>query len=203
MEIPEKDLPGWYKGGQYDAILLHSGYDRESAYCLMDFIRRVVDSTDDPSYPRICLLDSTAALSKDFQCINRLVEKSTYKFLLVTDNFLEDPFCEMLQNELIMTTLCNADERGRVIPVYPKRPTKRIPIGIRALNALSLSRLIFSGSMTSTLPILTKDNASQLDRYFVPNLQKLFDCNKHERLKREEGDARKLEVWLEAKNEDE
>ena len=30
---------------------------------------------------------------------------------LITDNFLEDAFCQMMQDELIMTTICNGDER--------------------------------------------------------------------------------------------
>ena len=128
--------------------------------------------------------------------VERLVDKSTYVFLLITDNFLEDSFCQMMQDELIMTTICNGDERWKVIPVYPKRPTNRIPLGIRAINAISLSRLLFTGSMTSTLPILTKDNIVQFDRFFAIYLRNLFGGKKHLRLKREEADLKKLKLWI-------
>ena len=117
---------------------------------------RIIDCKDDPLHPK----DFSATLNDDLWHVGRLVEKSTYAFLLITDNILTDPFCQMLQDELIMTTICNGDKTWKVIPVYPNCPINQIPLGIRAINALSLSRLIFSSSMVSTLPILNRYNVS-------------------------------------------
>ena len=196
MDIPREDYSDWFKEGQYDAILVHSEKDAESAHCFKDFLMRIIDCKDEPLYPKICLLDSSATLSDDLQRVERLVDKSTHALLLITDNFFTDPFCQMLQDELIMTTICNGDERWKVIPVYPRRPINRIPLGIRAINALSLSRLIFSSSMVSTLPILNRDNVSQFDRYFVKQVQNIFDSKKTLRLKREDADLKRLELWI-------
>ena len=112
--------------------------------------------------------------------------------MLVTDNFFEDPFCQMMQDELIMTSICNGDERWKVIPVYPTRPVNKIPLGIRAINAISLSRIIYTCSMTSILPILTRDNIGQFDRFFAKYLQNLFASKQHLRIRREEVDLRRL-----------
>ena len=124
------------------------------------------------------------------------MDKSTYVFLLITHNFLEDPFCQMMQDELIMTTICNGDEHRKVILVYPVRPANRIPLGIRAINAISLSRIIYTGSMTSKLPILTRDNIGQFDRFFAKYLQNLFPGKQHLRIRRETIDLKGLELWL-------
>ena len=139
-------------------------------------------------------------VTEDLRRVDSLVNKSTYVFMLVTDNFLEDPFCQMMQDELIMTTICNGDERWKVIPVYPTRPVNKIPLGIRAINAISLSRIIYS-SMTSTLPILTRDNIAQFDRYFAKYLQNLFANKQHLRIRREEADLRRLKLWLSQERE--
>ena len=121
--------------------------------------------------------------------------------MLVTDNFFEDPFCLMMQDELIMTTICNGDEQWKVIPVYPTRPVNKIPLGIRAINAISLSRIIYRGSMASTLPILTQDNTRQFDRFFAKYLQNLYASKQVLRIRREEADLRKLELWLSQERE--
>ena len=98
-------------------------------------------------------------------------------------------------------TICNGDERWKVIPVYPTRPVNKIPLGIRAINAISLSRIIYTGSMTSTLPILTRDNIAQFDRYFAKYLQNLFANKQHLRIRREEVDLRRLKLWLSQERE--
>ena len=196
MEIPKEDYPDWFKEGHFDALLVHCAKDTESAHCFKDFIRRIIDPSEDPQYPKICLLNPSHGFSEDLRRVDRLVDKSTYVFLLITDNFLEDAFCQMMQDELIMTTICNGDERWKVIPVYPTRPANRIPLGIRAINAISLSRIIYTGSMTATLPILTQDNIERFDRFFAKYLTNLFASKQHLRLKREEADLKRLELWL-------
>lgn len=201
MEIPKQDYPDWYLEGHFDVLLVHCAADTESAQCFKDFLWRISDSPEDPLYPKICLLNPSQGFSEDLRRVERLVDKSTFVFLLITDNFLEDSFCRMMQDELIMTTICNGDERWKVIPVYPKRPANRIPLGIRAINAISLSRLIFTGSMTTTLPILTKDNLGQLDRFFAIYLRNLFGGKKHLRLQREETDLKRLHLWISAEKE--
>ena len=201
MEIPKEDYPDWFKEGQFDALLVHCARDIDSAHCFKDFLRRITESPDDPDYPKICLLNPSRGYNDDLRCIERLVDKSTYVFLLITDNFLEDPFCQMMQDELIMTTICNGDERWKMIPVYPTRPANRIPLGIRAINAISLSRIIYTGSMTSTLPILTRDNIGQFDHFFAKYLQNLFACKQHLRIRREETDLKRLQLWLSQERE--
>ena len=180
---------------------MHCARDTDSAHCFRDFIQRITESNEDPQYPKICLLNPSHGVTEDLRRVDRLVNKSTFVFMLVTDNFLDDPFCQMMQDELIMTTICNGGERWKVIPVYPTRPVKKIPLGIRAINAISLSRIIYTGSMTSTLPILTRDNIGQFDRFFAKYMQKLFDGKRHLRLRREGADLKKLELWLSQEHE--
>ena len=201
MEIPTEDYPDWFKEGQFDALLVHCARDTDAAHCFRDFIQRITESNEDPQYPKICLLNPSHGVTEDLRRVDRLVNKSTYVFMLVADNFLEDPFCQMMQDELIMTTICNGDERWKVIPVYPTRPVNKIPLGIRAINAISLSRIIYTGSMTSTLPILTRDNIAQFDRYFAKYLQNLFANKQHLRIRREEVDLRRLKLWLSQERE--
>ena len=145
MEIPTEDYPDWFKEGQFDALLVHCARDTDAAHCFRDFIQRITESNEDPQYPKIGLLNPSHRVTEDLLRVDRLVNKSTYVFMLVTDNFLEDPFCQMMQDELIMTTICNGDERWKVIPTHP---VNKIPLGIRAINAISLSRIINTGSMT-------------------------------------------------------
>ena len=102
----------------------------------------------------------------------------------------------MMQDELIMTTICNGGERWKVIPVYPTRPVNKIPLGVRAINAISLSRIIYTGSMTSTLPILTRDNLRQYDRFFAKYMRSLFDGKHNLGLRREGADLKRLKLWL-------
>ena len=201
MEIPKEDYPDWFKEGQFDALLVHCARDTDAAHCFRDFIQRITGSNEDSQYPKICLLNPSHGVTEDLRRVDRLVNKSTFVFMLVTDNFLEDPFCQMMQDELIMTTICNGGERWKVIPVYPTRPVNKIPLGIRAINAISLSRIIYTGSMTSTLPILTRDNLVQFDRFFAKYMQNLFDGKHHLRLRREEAELKKLELWLSQERE--
>ena len=201
MDIPKEDYPDWFKEGHFDALLVHCSNDTDSAHCFKNFLQRITESVEDPDYPKICLLNPSQGYNEDLRRVERLVDKSTYVFLLITDNFLEDPFCQMMQDELIMTTICNGDERWKVIPVYPTRPVNRIPLGIRAINAISLSKIIYTGSMTSTLPILTKDNIVQFDRFFAEYLQNLFASKQHLRSKRENADLKRLDQWLSLERE--
>lgn len=201
MEIPMEDYPDWFKEGHFDGLLVHCARDTESAQCFKDFLRRIIESSEDPDYPKICLLNPSDGYSEDLRHVERLVDKSTYIFLLITDNFLEDCFCQMMQDELIMTTVCNNDDRWKVIPVYLTRPANRIPLGIRAINAISLSRFAYTGSMMSLLPILTKDNIGQFDRFLAKHLQNIFASKQHLRTRREEADLKRLECWLSQERE--
>ena len=39
-------------------------------------------------------------VTEDLRRVDLLVNKSTFIFMLVTDNFLEDPFCQMMQDAI-------------------------------------------------------------------------------------------------------
>ena len=176
-------------------LLVHCAKDTESAHCFKDFIRRIIDPSEDNTQRYVFWTPLTASV-KICGVWQPCGQIHVCFFLLITDNFLEDPFCQMMQDELIMTTICNGDERWKVIPVYSTRPANRIPLGTRAINAISVSRIIYTGSMTSTLPILTQDNIERFDRFFAKYLKNLFASKQHLRLKREEADLKRLELWL-------
>ena len=87
MEIPTEDYPDWFKEGQFDALLVHCARDTDAAHCFRDFIQRITESNEDPQYPKICLLNPSHGVTEDLRFVDRLVNKSTYVFMLVTDNF--------------------------------------------------------------------------------------------------------------------
>ena len=53
------------------------------------------------------LLNPSHGVTEDLRRVDRLVNKYTFVFMLVIDNFVDDPFYQMMQDELIMTTICS------------------------------------------------------------------------------------------------
>ena len=69
---------------------------------------------------------------------------------------------------------------GKIVPVYPYKPTQCVPLGIKAINGLSLTRLTrLTGEVTMSLALINCENMQLLDRYFKPHMECLFREKKH------------------------
>ena len=198
IEIAEDEYPDWYKEGQYDAAIIfydsvEGRSDKDEAHAFKDLLERLVGNG---SWPRLCMIDSFMFSNGKLQQLNELIEKSTFVFLFVTDDFIGDAYCQMQKDELIMTTIEEYDKRWKVIPVMPRRPKKRLPIGIKALNNLSLTRLDYLKDLVPSLNSITHQNIRNYDRYFISNMEKLFGEKQHLKRARAEKDERDLIRWI-------
>jgi hypothetical protein len=186
-----------YPEEQYDALLVFSGRDRNDAVAFRDFLCCISTPSEDRNFPKIRLLDSADRVDNDLTRMELLADSCTLILLWITDNFIEDHFCEFIKNELIMQNLeCQAH---KIIPVYPRQPVKRVPLGLRSINGLSLSRVMTRSNVAESLAIVTNENIDRMDLFLGENIKKLFEDNLRYRLRRELAEVEKLEIVLRKK----
>ena len=201
MESTNEQYPEWYTMGHFDGAMVYCESDSDIANSFKNLLERIVVDPIDGNYPRLCAIESLMFSNSGLHQVETLLDKSTFIFLLVTDAFIDDRYCQMLKDELIMHTIENVDERWKIIPVYPCKLTKRVPLGIKALNGISLNRLVrLTGDVKTSLPFINSHNIEQLDRYFKTNMEKLFRNKKYLKLNRERDDVIALRHWVEEHN---
>ena len=170
-----------YVEEEYDVCIIYHTNDRKDVHAFKELLERII-----PTNPRITLIENFGFSAGKLQHLEMMIDKSTFIFVYVTDEFLSDEYCKMYRDELIMSTCEDYENRWKLVPVLPSKPKLRIPLGLKALNSLSLSRLNYLNDIASSLKSLKLDNIHHYDRYFATNMQKLFDRAKLLREKREE-----------------
>ena len=203
-QIDPADYPDWFTEGEYDAAIIYHSKNRKEACAFKELLTRLVNNEgeeqEEDHFPRLCMVEDFKFSTGKLQQLQMLINKSTFIFLYVTDNFLNDEYCQMQKDELIMSTIEDYDSRWKLIPVIPRRPRLRIPLGLKALNAISLSRLDYLGDIASSFKTLELCNICHYDRFFVANMQKLFTRKKHLRKQREGRNLINLRLWIRKTN---
>lgn len=187
-------LPDWYTDGQYDALLICAAADKAAADGFVKFVRTVL-YTEHERAPTFTTLDTFSCGENGLKRAQYLLDKSTFVFLFVTDNYIKDDLCALLTDELVMDCVRNGDCRWRLIPVIPRPVGYPLPMGLKSLNALSLSRLMVCDRVTDSLKALSRENLKYFDSYIAKNVRKLFEDRAFLLRRREKMDDIKLAFW--------
>ena len=113
--IPETALAAadCYVEEECDVSIIYHTNDQKGAHAFKELLERIV-----PTDPRICMIENFAFSAGKLRHLERMIEKSTFIFVYVTDDFLSDDYCQMYKDELIMSTCEDYENRWKLVPFY-------------------------------------------------------------------------------------
>lgn len=179
--------------GEYDATIVYHTNDRQGAFAFKELLHRIVQRKRvEEDFPNIGMMEDFVLSAAKFKKVDFMVENSTFVFIYITDDFSCDDFCKIMVDELIISVAEDYKNRWKLIPVMFQKTQQRVPLGLKSLNTVSLSRLNYLGDVSISLRSLNLNNIHHYDRFFASNIQKLFAKGRYLRLK---GDKDENEDW--------
>lgn len=190
----EPILPEWYTDGQFDALLICSTLDSEAAHGFVKFVKTVLYNDRERS-PTFITLDSLACGENGLKRVQYLMDKSTFVFMFVTDNYATDDMCRLLTDEIVIDSVRDGDSRWRLIPIITQTMVNPVPMGLKSLNALNLKRLMVCNRVSDSLKAVNRENLNLFDSYLSKNIRKLFAEKDFLLKRREKLDEIKFNFW--------
>ena len=134
-------MPNHLKVGYCDAMILYAEADREEATAFLNHLRNDIRLENGETIKAV-LYDGPELLGLSglkLEQLDKAFGRCSYTFVYLTKNLVNDVWCKISQESMLMRTVYDQDEKWRVVPVYTMRRIDydfKIPFGINALNGI-------------------------------------------------------------------
>jgi len=203
-DIPPEMYPAEFKEHHFDCVLIYSESESDLKYALnfKDILEKHLKLEDGRS-PAVCILDrgdNLTYVQSRFKHSDVAMERSTYMFLLLTKDFVNDAWAEMQKDECLMVSISEPERKWCVVPLYTKSKEDldfKLPYGLRALKGIDISAFLPDKNLECVDP--KEIQLSDLDEYLVKNLTKMFNERLGKKKEREQEQENKLKLWIQEK----
>ncbi len=189
VEDFEIDFPPELEKKQYDAVLIYCEDDAERVIKLKDILTKFI-TLEGGRKPKFCILDrgdDLPEVASRFKHMGVALYRSTYMFLFITKEFMEDSWAEMQKDEVLMESITKPDQKWCVVPLFPDPPNQRnftMPFWLRAVKGVDISDMLCGKKLDDVkVDTLTQ---FELDRHCLRNLTRMLNERLNKRLQREE-----------------
>ncbi|XP_053405498.1 uncharacterized protein LOC128558972 isoform X1 [Mercenaria mercenaria] len=133
-------MPPDIRMGYIDVLILYCEEDREQAEKFQQHLREEIDVPNGPV--QTLLYDDAemqAICGSKIQHLAKGVERSTYVFIFMTKNFIDDKWCEFSSESCLMEAITNPLKQWCVVPVYTEKRNSsfRVPMGLNTLKGIN------------------------------------------------------------------
>lgn len=175
----EEFMPPDIRVDYIDVLILYCEDDREEAQKFQTHLREEITVKNGPI--KTLLYDDAemqAIHGSKIGHLEKVVQRSTYVFIFMTKNFIEDKWCEFSSESCLMEAITNPAKQWCVVPVYTeKRNTSfRVPMGLNTLKGI---------------------NYYNNDRFYKNGVSRLIGDKIHVRINANEEHKIKQKEWLE------
>ena len=142
LEEYKEKMPTEVRESYYDAVILYTEKDREKAMAFQQHLENEIHLPHN-EIVRAVLYDGpelTALSGSQIQHLDLAMERSTYVFVYLTKNFVQDKWCEFSSESCLMRAIYDEEKRWCVVPVYTQRRTDckfKIPMGLNSLKGIN------------------------------------------------------------------
>ncbi len=136
LEDFEIDFPPELEKEQYDAVLIYCEDDAEKVIKLKDILTKFI-TLEGGQKPKFCILDrgdDLPEVASRFKHMGVALYHSTYMFLFITKEFIDDSWGEMQKDEVLMESITEPYKKWCAVPLFPD-PTTHFHYAIRATHA--------------------------------------------------------------------
>ncbi|XP_060570328.1 uncharacterized protein LOC132728666 isoform X2 [Ruditapes philippinarum] len=175
----ENSMPPDIRLEYIDVLILYCEEDRKEAQKFQKHLREEIPLSNGPI--KTLLYDDSEMQAISASMIGHLekvVQRSTYVFIFMTKNFIDDKWCEFSSESCLMEAITNPLKQWCVVPVYTeKRNTSfRVPMGLNTLKGI---------------------NYYNNDRFYKNGVARLIGDKIYVRIKANEEHKIKQKKWLE------
>ena len=200
IEIQEYEVPAPLREDHFDMVLIYAEKDQTLALLFRDILQKHIKLQDN-RHVRVCVIDRSELdwISNKFKHIEEAVKRSTYMFLFMSRNFVNDSWAELQGDECLQESIERPERRWCVIPIHtvPKRRCDySTPFGLRALKGVHVDKVFADPSATfNCSKSIDQIEFSDLDPFFIKQMQNLFNARLREKISREEKQKQMRTKW--------
>lgn len=140
LETYKGEMPPEIRMGYIDVLILYCEEDRAAAERFKSHLINEIEVADGPV---LTLLYDDAEMQSicgsKIQHLAKGVERSTYVFIFMTKNFIDDKWCEFSSESCLMEAITNPAKQWCVVPVYTEKRNSsfRVPMGLNTLKGIN------------------------------------------------------------------
>lgn len=141
IERYRDEMPPDMRIGFYDVLILYCEHDREAATEFRSHLIKEID-VGSKGPIKVVLYDEAeleALSNMKIGHLGKAVERSTYVFIFLTKNFIDDKWMEFSSESCLMEAITNPNKQWCVVPVYTERRNTsfRVPMGLNTLKGIN------------------------------------------------------------------
>ncbi|ELT95854.1 hypothetical protein CAPTEDRAFT_206648 [Capitella teleta] len=182
----------------FDIALAFVEADEGAAKKVIEILEKFVCFGDNQS-PKICPLNeykiSLNWIQSHPKFTNEALKRSTFLFIIITDNFLGDKWADQLIDDAVTT---DKNRPNRLVPVFLSSRSdvkEDLPYGLRHLRGLEVERF-FNEKAESIKNFHRKDFVQEdFCQDYLNSVSEMLAREVHEREEREEKQERKYREW--------
>ena len=194
VTVNDNELPMCLLEGQFDIVCVNSEKDSDKVGFFKHILEHFV--TLEQGQPvEISTLDvhsssGTEWIRPKFSDIDEAMCRSTFMFLFMTENFVNDELAKLMKDECIQLSIEDPKKKWCLVPLYMKPKSEcsfRMPWGLRSLKPMFLHKALKGRSLVDV--DINKIRKEDVDSKFLDDMTKLLNSRITLKLNRKSSQA--------------